>query len=378
MWFSSRGEEGELPALFVQGGAVDDHKGILIVGAVQVQRLGNLLLAGARLAQDQHRLSRGRQRREPLFQRADGTADAQKAVLEQVLHLVVLIQVNARVDGLAGEDGLGIAEHIERLIGKGHGLRGDPQVGQLIGVQELPHCPGTKIADALDEIIPDLFRDGVLGGIAQFLLAVEHQNVPPGLPHGVLQKRDLPAHPAVFFGEIHRVLKGGVQAFCAAGDEKGAVSQLPGDAVGDIVADDHAVAAQLQPLQRRAHLGLTVNGDDVRVEAQQVTQCMGRPRDAGKAHDGIQTVVVLGHFDGAQDVINRKGDLDHRQGRFFLQQFCGAAAGEYNVVILFGKALRDLDALLQVAGVRFKAHRGKLFPRHALHGGTDALKGRDP
>ena len=71
-----RGVEQELPALFVQGGAVDDHKGILIVGAVQVQRLGNLLLAGARLAQDQHRLSRGRQRREPLFQRADGTADA--------------------------------------------------------------------------------------------------------------------------------------------------------------------------------------------------------------------------------------------------------------------------------------------------------------
>ena len=150
--------------------------------------------------------------------------------------------------------------------------------------------------------------------------------------------------------------------------------------MGDIVADDHAVAAQLQPLQRRAHLGLTVNGDDVRVEAQQVTQRMGRPRDAGKAHDGIQTVVVLGHFDGAQDVVNRKGDLDHRQGRFFLQQFCGAAAGDHNVVTLvfIDKALRDLDALFQVTGVGFKADLRERFPRHTLHCRTDAFKRRDP
>ena len=68
--------EQKLPALFVQGGAVDDHKGVLIIGAVQVERLGDLLLASARFTQNQHWLGRGRQCREPLFQRADGTADA--------------------------------------------------------------------------------------------------------------------------------------------------------------------------------------------------------------------------------------------------------------------------------------------------------------
>ena len=287
----------------------------------------------------------------------------------------MFIKIDARIDGLTGEDRLGVAEHIELLIGKGHGLGCDPQVGQLVGVQKLPHRPGTQVADALDKVIPDLFRNRVLSGIEQLLFLVEHQNVSPRLPHRILQQCNLPAHPAVLLRDVNRMFKSGMQALGTAGDQESAVPQFPGNAVGHVVADDHIIAAQLQPFQRRAHLG-----DDVGVEAQQVAQGMGRACDAGKAHDGVQAVVIFGHFDGAQDVVDRKRDLDHRHRQLLFQQLRRAAAGDHNVVTLvfIDKALRDLDALFQVTGVGFKADLRELFPRHTLHCRTDAFKRRDP
>lgn len=81
-----------------------------------------------------------------------------------------------------------------------------------------------------------------------------------------------------------------------------------------------------------------------------------------------------------QDIVDRECDLDHWHRQLLLQQFRRAAAGDHNIValVLIDKALCDLDALFQVAGVGFKMNLGKLFLRYTLHRHTDAFKRRDP
>ena len=118
------------------------------------------------------------------------------------------------------------------------------------------------------------------------------------------QKKVLLPQPPEPVAQIHRLIDGGMDALHSGGDEEGVKAHLPGDGVGDHVADHHAVASLLEPLQRVGHLLCAVHREDVQIKIQQGAQDMRRFRDTGKAHDGIKAGIVLRQLDGAQHIVD--------------------------------------------------------------------------
>src|SRR5699024_12707566 len=112
----------------------------------------------------------------------------------------------------------------------------------------------------------------------------------------------------------------------------GVVYLLRGRRVGDQFDVHNLLAALPQSVQCAVCLVNAVDGDDIHIQPQQVAQGVGRLGDAGKAHDGVEVGVVLGHFDGPQHVVDRQLDGHHRQVGHFPDAAGGAAAGDDEVV----------------------------------------------
>ena len=182
-----------------------------------------------------------------------------------------------------------------------------------------------------------------------------------------------PAKPAA---DVHGLIDGSVQAFHAGCDQESVKAHLPGDGVCDHIADYHPVAALLEPLQCMGHFFGAVHREDVQVEAQQAAQGVGRLRDAGKAHNGIELGIIFCQLHGAQYVVDRDLDIHHRQVGHLPDQSCCAAAGDDAVVSVGRDLLHDGLAVFKVAGVDIQFHVG-ICLCGLLHGGAHTVVGGD-
>ena len=360
--------EQVLPVFVGHQAAVHHRKGAVDPGAAQVQGAGDLLLAGAHLPQDHHRLAGGRNGVDLLFQHPHGPADAVKAVHE-LLHGFRLVKKAQPVFGRAqGDLGQLAVEGVIRVPPGPQPVGGHP--GELAPLAvEKPQRRRRR--DVGDPGAQQLQQPGVrlfFGGIGQLAVLVQDDGVAAAGAGHPLQQLVLPAHLAEAVADLDRLGKSVVEAFDPGGDEEGVEAFLPGQGVGDHVADHHLVAPFPQPVQGAVGLVHAVDGDDVHIQPQQVAQGVGRLGDAGEPHDGVQVGIILGHFDGPQYVVDRQLDGHHRQVGHLPDAVGGAPAGDDDVVVFQLGRADDSCAGLQVAGVGVQLDVRKFF-RDPLHGG---------
>ena len=147
--------------------------------------------------------------------------------------------------------------------------------------------------------------------------------------------------------------------------------------MGHHVADYHAVAVFFQPLQRFRSLICPVYGQYIKLVAQQIAQCMGRLRNAGKTDDGIAVRIILSQLHGAQHIIYGKLNLHYRQICHLADQLCRAAAGNNTVIGIRGHTLYNGNSHVQIPGKNVKLYI-RIRGSRPIHGSMHPLVGGNP
>ena len=172
----------------------------------------------------------------------------------------------------------------------------------------------------------------------------------------------------------YRLFQGRAERFRPRRDQKGIQAHLSGQGMGNHISDHHAVAALFQPLQDLGRIFGAVNGQNIDVIAQQVTQDVGRFCNAGEAHNGIAVRVVSCQLDGPQHIIDRKLDFYHRNIGYPADQLGCTAAGDNAVIDSRRELLDDARPSLQITGPDIQMEVGKGL-RLTLHGQLHAFIG---
>ena len=104
--------------------------------------------------------------------------------------------------------------------------------------------------------------------------------------------------------------------------------------MGCHIADHYFISALPQPIQSNLRLLGAVDGNDVQIMSKQITKGVGWLRNAGEPYDGVETGIVLSHFYGPQDIVDRQPDGDDGNISKPLDELGRPPTGDDHVIVL--------------------------------------------
>ena len=366
----------EIPA-FVSGlRAVDHHKGFVVQGTSQIQKSGDLLLAGAGLADDHHRLPGCGNGGNAAVQRTQGAAEVVEAVVEQVLAFAFAVGTDTVLSAPQRDLGGAVVEQVKQVGADADLLRHHPEQAAPLVEIEFQRGVGGDLLDLAVENRQNL-RSGFCG-LAEGGAAgiVQNHDAFRIFPHDAAQEHVLQPQPPETGAHGNGGLEGAVEAFRTGSDQERVESQLLGVGIGHHVADDHAVTVLLQTGKDRGDLLSAVNGNDIQLILQQVAEGVGGLGDVGETHDGVAVGIVAGQLHGPQNIVNGSVDLHHGNIRDLADHAGSTAPGNDAVVGVLHAGLDNGYAFGQVAGEDIQVDIGEIFG-FPLHGDPHAFVGRN-
>ncbi len=256
-------------------------------------------------------------------------------------------------------------------------LRHHPVEGAGPVVVKLQRAMGRDLGNFPPQQCQKLWGGVRVLGIVNLPILPEHQQTPCPLPQDFAENPVFLSQPAENTADGTGLFQRLVEAFHAGGDQKRVHSQLPGHGVGDHIADHHPVSGGLKPGQHRPGLLRAVDGHDIDGGFQKIAEGMGGFRNIREAHDGILIHIVFRQAHGPQHIVDRHGNLHHRNVRDLLDHLGGAAPGN-NAVIVLRLVLPDNgNTFLQIAQIDIQVNI-RIVVRRPLHGRLHPLIGGNP
>ena len=174
------------------------------------------------------------------------------------------------------------------------------------------------------------------------------------LPQDRAQEVILHPQPVHVMRGLDGALQRQVNAVSAGGDQDGIHSRLADIGARDDIADDCLASLCLQVLHDGGDVLAVHDGIDVKVQPEQVIDQLHIAGHAAIADDGTLAAGIRAQLYCSQDVIEADRDLGNRDVYAGTEKLCRAAAGQDDVIIRMEVCLRELHALLQIAGYDVK------------------------
>ena len=367
----------KIPAFIIHQGKIDGDKGVVPQRTFIVDCGGSLFFSRALLPENHNGMLGLGHLDNGVSQRPDGPCDAEKAVEKAVFHVDAVQVLNPVFAG--GEGNLAVRKLEHRIIvpaegNKAAGNRIQSSVNVFKAFMRRFGGGGQILFQRLNHRIFFVFRER---GVKNLPLAVKDNG---GLAAGADDLAEKPVffpHIGVAGAQLHRLIEGAADTLIAGRDQNCVQAQALRSGAGNHIAQDHAVAPLFQHLKRFLHLSGIVDCKGLHLILEQIAEQFGAADNAWKAYDGIVGGKIFRHFDGTENIVDRQGNLHHRNGGDLSDQLRSTAAGNDNIVIVVKASLGNFCSLLQVAHIDGQINIVPGLGR-LQHNRTHPLVGCDP